>query len=343
MPDLIQLRPPLAEEPIMSGLGGSGPIRLSLSHRPEHDRPRLYREFFERSVHRLDIEPLRNVPFDADVMVQALPDLHLFSGRLHGSRNRRTRALVADGRDEFVLMVNLAGPYLVSQRDDELLLGDGEATLVSLAEPCSFAHHPPGGVIALRLPRARLSALMINAEDCLLRPIPPSSRALKLLTSYIKVAWEKQTIGSRDLQHLFVTHVHDLVAAAVGATRDAAETARSGGLRAARLHAIKHDIASNLAEPDLTVATLAARHRSTPRCIQRLFEAEGTTFTEYVLAQRLARAHRMLSDPRRAAEKIAAVAYDVGFGDVSYFNRVFRRHYGVAPSDVRQGVRRLDA
>jgi hypothetical protein len=32
---------------------------------------------------------------------------------------------------------------------------------------------------------------------------------------------------------------------------------------------------------------------------------EGTTFTEYVVAQRLARAHRMLIDPRCDGEKIS--------------------------------------
>ena len=55
--------------------------------------------------------------------------------------------------------------------------------------------------------------------------------------------------------------------------------------------------------PDLSVAALAARHGCTPRFVQRLFEAEGTTFTEYVLAERLARAHRMLMDPRRVQRR----------------------------------------
>ena len=66
---------------------------------------------------------------------------------------------------------------------------------------------------------------------------------------------------------------------------------------------------------------------------------EGTTFTEYVLMQRLARARGMLTDPRFAHEKISSVAYDCGFADVSYFNRVFRRVYGAAPSDVREEAR----
>ena len=57
------------------------------------------------------------------------------------------------------------------------------------------------------------------------------------------------------------------------------------------------------------------------------------------MAQRLACAYRMLRDPRRAGEKISAIAYDVGFADVSYFNRAFRARYGVAPSDLRAETR----
>ena len=65
------------------------------------------------------------------------------------------------------------------------------------------------------------------------------------------------------------------------------------------------------------------------------------TFTEYVLDQRLALAHRLLSDPRCASEKIASVAFAAGFGDVSYFYRAFRRRYDLLPSDVRAQARAL--
>jgi AraC-like DNA-binding protein len=62
-----------------------------------------------------------------------------------------------------------------------------------------------------------------------------------------------------------------------------------------------------------------------------------------VLSQRLARAYRRLSDPRRANEKISTIAYDAGFADLSYFNRAFRRCYGVSPSDIRAAKRHYDA
>ena len=55
----------------------------------------------------------------------------------------------------------------------------------------------------------------------------------------------------------------------------------------------------------------------------------------YVLGQRLAHAHRLLTDPSRAGEKIATIAFAAGFGDVSYFYRAFRRRYDVLPSDLR--------
>ena len=73
----------------------------------------------------------------------------------------------------------------------------------------------------------------------------------------------------------------------------------------------------------------------TPRNLQRLFESEGTTFSEFLLLQRLSRAHRMLTEPRLAQNPVGAIAYDAGFGDLSYFNRSFKRRFGVTPRDVR--------
>jgi AraC-like DNA-binding protein len=141
------------------------------------------------------------------------------------------------------------------------------------------------------------------------------------------------------LRHAVATHIHDLCALAIGATRDAAEVARGRGLRAARLREIKADIVRNLRREDVSVNALAVRHRMTPRYIQRLFESEGTTLSRFVLGQRLVQAYRMLTDPRHAHRAIGMIAYDVGFGDLSTFNREFRRRFDVTPSDVRAAER----
>ena len=69
---------------------------------------------------------------------------------------------------------------------------------------------------------------------------------------------------------------------------------------------------------------------------QMLFEGTGSTFSEYLLKERLSRAHRMLNDNAYAAWTISSIAFAAGFGDLSYFNRTFRRRYDATPSDVRQ-------
>jgi AraC-like DNA-binding protein len=280
---------------------------------------------------------LDGVPFDVDVMLHSLPGLQLFRGKVQGARCGRPRHLLGDGTDGFALVMNLGGPYLVSQCGREFVLGDDEAVLVSEADPFFLTHHPPGGLLVLRMPRSALAALVRGPEDRILQRIPPTTSALRLLSRYVGIAWSEPVIESHALRHSVVTHLHDLIALAVGATRDSEEAAGGRGLHAARLHAIKEDIANNLGRPDLSVGALAYRHACTPRFVQRLFEAEGTTFTEYVLNRRLARAHRLLTDPRRNGEKISALALDAGFADLSYFNRAFRRLYGDTPSGVRAG------
>jgi AraC-like DNA-binding protein len=47
-------------------------------------------------------------------------------------------------------------------------------------------------------------------------------------------------------------------------------------------------------------------------------------------------------DPRRSGDKIGALAYECGFGDISYFNRALHRHFGSAPSDIRARARLRD-
>src|SRR5689334_5647639 len=95
----------------------------------------------------------------------------------------------------------------------------------------------------------------------------------------------------RRCEILVVTHMHDLAALAVGATRDAAAIARSRGVRAARLQAIKADVVKNLGQRTLSASTIAIRHGVTPRYVSMLFESEPESFSEYVLRQRIVRAH----------------------------------------------------
>jgi AraC-like DNA-binding protein len=172
-----------------------------------------------------------------------------------------------------------------------------------------------------------------------MRPIPARTEALRLLVGYMKTALKEDVPTSPELRRLVTTHVHDLVVLTLGGMGEAAELARGRGLRAARLAAIKLDIGKSLRRNDLSIGALAQRHGVTPRYIQKLFESEGTTFTEHVIERRLLEARRMLTDPQFAHHSIGEVALKAGFGDLPYFTRSFRRRFGMTPSDAREQAR----
>jgi AraC-like DNA-binding protein len=71
------------------------------------------------------------------------------------------------------------------------------------------------------------------------------------------------------------------------------------------------------------------------RQAQRLFAQSGVTFTEFVLEHRLSLARRLLIAPRDRHRKISDISLAVGFSDLSYFNRAFRRRFGITPSEIR--------
>jgi AraC-like DNA-binding protein len=238
--------------------------------------------------------------------------------------------------------VSPVGGNLVSQVGRELVSGPGDANLFSTADVASMKTVSMPRCLNLSLRRRELASMVPGLEDRFMRPVPGENEALQLLTRYVGLFDQRQKLETPELRNLAVNHVYDLVALALGATRDAAEAAKNGGIRAARLHAIKADIHARLSEPGLTLAALAVRHGVSPRYVQVLFESEGTTFSRFLLDQRLRRAHQMLSDPRQAWSTIISVASAAGFGDLSYFNRAFRRQYGETPSDVRASSRHME-
>jgi AraC-like DNA-binding protein len=134
------------------------------------------------------------------------------------------------------------------------------------------------------------------------------------------------------LVRLYATHVYDLISLAIGATEEGRQIASQRGVRAARREAIKAELMRN---PGVSLDRLAAQQGITPRYVQMLFEEVGTTFSEFSLERRLDAARSMLTSPRYATWSITAIALEAGFGDVSYFNRCFKRRFLMTPTDVR--------
>jgi len=73
---------------------------------------------------------------------------------------------------------------------------------------------------------------------------------------------------------------------------------------------------------------LARRLGVSPRYVQMVFAGMATTASGYIRERRLEHAAQLLAGGRHA---ITDVAYQVGFADLSYFYRSFRKRYGISP------------
>ena len=311
-------------------------VRFSTDDIPERDRIAWWREGFGQKVLGLDYEPEPGVPFRAWGIARAFSGLHVVSGSSSAHRVERTRGLLADGRNHVCLLVVRGAAAQGWQAQRECAIQSGDAFVHSSAEPYGIAVSATMYCWNVSVPQAALAPLVKDLGSAFGRRIDGRSEALRLLMGYASLLQLGDVPASPELQHSAVSHVHDLMALALGATRDAKEMAEGRGLRAARLNAIKADVLRNLGSSKLSVDAVAARQGVSPRYVQMLFESEGTTFSAFVREKRLAWARRMLIDPRFAHQSIAETTYLSGFGDLSTFNRGFRAQFAMSPRDARQ-------
>ena len=104
---------------------------------------------------------------------------------------------------------------------------------------------------------------------------------------------------------------------------------------AARHSAVLDHIATHFQDPGLSLELVARCQGISPRYVQRLMESSGSSFTGRVNELRLQRAFKLLTDPHTSTQRISDIALEVGFSDVSHFNRLFRARFGNSPRGVR--------
>jgi AraC-like DNA-binding protein len=259
--------------------------------------------------------------------------------RVGGTSGRflRTRNLLSDSRDDFVLTTAIAGDVIVTQGSNSIRLRESQMALMNMSIEGGVCLNDGNRFTSTRIPRTALLAMCPQAEDRLYQTIDENQHIRELIIQYS--ALSASTAASLDAvgQQAMAGHMIDLIALLLRTGQDETQLATERGYFAARLHSVQRHVLERLADSGLAVAQIAQSCGLSPKQVQRLFERAGTTFTEFVLEQRLFLARRLLASPGNRQEKIGTIAYTAGFGDLSYFNRAFRARFDMTPSEWRNG------
>ena len=302
----------------------------------------LWREDICRNFCRIDAEPSAGGQIFCKVEIVKVSSLALAMSGGTSGRFLRSRSLLSDSCDDFILFGATSGGLEVIREGRATELQQSQMWLTDLTAESAVGFHDGNQFQSIRIPRRELLSICPGAESKLAAPLLAGPGIREVIARYFALSAE--TAASMDAvgQLLTARHMIDLVALLLRTGPDETQLATQRGYSEARLQLIQAHVLDRLDDNSLTIASIARRFGLSSKLVQRLFERAGMTFTEFVLEQRLLLARRLLSSLESRQNKIGTIAYTAGFGDLSYFNRTYRRRFGMTPSEWR-GSQRLNS
>lgn len=142
----------------------------------------------------------------------------------------------------------------------------------------------------------------------------------KMLTEY-----DERRLGWREMLRV------NLIGTIITAARNISSEQGTGGI----IRRIENEIHQNY-DKKTALSDYARRWNYSLPYLSRKFKTEtGVTYSEYVMRTRVNEACRLLVNTDK---KIAEISELVGYGDVDFFCRVFKKHTGVTPKTFRRAV-----
>jgi AraC-like DNA-binding protein len=299
------------------------------------DRQRFIRfaELFEHFSNTGELDPASDVPFRA-----TMNSIHVGTtmlGRCDGSFvtvRREKRQVIETGDDRFCLARNTGDrTSQVIHRGREFTMRPGSIVLLKLDEPFFAADGASHKRFTnVHLPVDTLRAMVPDVDDLVGRELEPGG-ALSLAMDYSDLLLHHPAAAD-EAGMAIAAHLLDLAAIGLGARSDTAVAARRRGLRAVRLKAVLSVLEMRFHEPDFSAQKLAAAVGLSERYVNELLFEAGASFTTRLNELRLRKAADLLA---HREGRISDIAFACGFNDLSYFNRCFRRRFGLTPTAAR--------
>ena len=189
----------------------------------------------------------------------------------------------------------------------------------------------------LLFPRERVLAVCPRLAELSALPPLDGNGAARLLVRYMHALAIEQPRLEGAAGVAAANAALELLRAAVEPCVPTSRTAARQTMRAD----IRRYVRTHLQDPELGPASIARAYSISVRALHALFEDVDESVAGLVRSERLARCLEDLQ--QRNGGSVTEIAFRWGFCETAHFSRVFKRRFGVTPSEVRhmaqQGTR----
>ncbi len=236
-----------------------------------------------------------------------------------------------DSEHFYKITVQLDGYSIVAQDDRESALAPGDFTVYTTERP--FTVTTPAAarslVIAVPIETMRMPVRLMDQ----ITAVRVSGRtglgvvASKFMTGLEEGLGEQSIAPSRELADSVLSILRSTLSHEFGHALGAADEGTEATILAY--------IEQRLGDPEFSQDEVAHAHHISVRQLQRIFQGQGTTFSQWVQSRRLEQIRRELESARQAGAGVHDIAITWGIHDASYFSRLFKQRYGMTPTEYR--------
>lgn len=247
---------------------------------------------------------------------------------------RDAHAIGSSDRELLKIALQLRGRAGVEQNGRRGSLQPGDLVAYDTTRPYELRYWDDFETVVIGIPRSRLglNAELIGRRCASPLPIGPgvgqvASACITGLGAHLDEVSPPAAVHLADaLVSLIVSAFTDAVPSEPGTTSDLADR-------------ILAYCMANLADPGLSVASVARRHGISVRYLQKLLNQRDMSLAAWIRRERLHRINRDLCNPSLANRTTVEIAARWGILDPTHLSRALKAEFGRTAQEIRRAAR----
>ena len=269
---------------------------------------------------------MNRMQFDGDIVMRRTPRQLL----------RDAPQLIAHHSPEYLKVgVHIGGHCVIRQDGREANLSPGEYVVYDTTRPFDFAVNGKFRMYSAILPRQLVRIPPAQLSRLTARRFSSQEGAGALLAPFLVELGRQTTKEARPANIRLADAVFDMLEAALCEQLACDRPEGRSRAQSDLMLQIFAFIEQNLGDPGLDGMAVAAAQHISIRQLQRLFEIDGRTVTDWIRSRRIEHCRKDLANAELAAIPVSAIGARWGLINAAHFSRLFRAAHGMSPREYR--------